>query len=55
MDLEYGYSRQALDNIDLICHDRKIYEPQTLHRRVIDWYHLYLNHPGGSRIENIIR
>ena len=35
--------------IEIICYDTKIYVPQSLHRRVIYWYHLYLNHPSGSR------
>ena len=24
-------------------------------RRVLDWYHFYINHPGGSRLAKIIR
>ena len=46
---------QALDDVKIICYDRKIYVPQSLHRRVIDWYHFYLNHPGGIRLEKKIR
>ena len=26
------------------------YVPQTLHRHMLDWYHLYINHHDGSRI-----
>ena len=40
---------QELDNVDIICYDRKIYATQSLRRHVIDWYHLYLDHPGDSR------
>ena len=29
--------------------------PQSLIRRVLDWYHLYINHPGGSRLRKTIR
>ena len=29
--------------------------PQTLFRRVLDWYNFYLNHPGGSRFSKTIR
>ena len=46
-----GYSMQELDNVEIICYDSKIYVPQSMRRRVLDWYHLYLNHPGGSRLE----
>ena len=45
-----GYSNQALNNVDIICYGRKIYTPQNLRRCVIDWYHLYLNCPCGSRL-----
>ena len=26
-----------------------------MHRHVLYWYHFYLNHLGGSRLENTIR
>ena len=39
----------------MICYDRKIYIPQTLRRRVLDWYQLYLNHPYDSRLYKTIR
>ena len=41
---------QELDNVKIICYDSKIYIPQSLRRRVLDWYHFYLNHPGDSRL-----
>ena len=40
---------QELDDVEIICYDRKIHVPQSLSSRVIDWYHFYLNHPGGIR------
>ena len=46
----YGYPMQALDNVEIIYYDRKLYMPQSMRRRVLDWYHFYLNHPGGSRL-----
>ena len=49
-----GYSKQALDKVEIILYDSKIYVPQTLRRRVLDWYHFYLNHPGGSRLAKTI-
>ena len=49
-----GYSRKDLNYVNIICYDSKIYLPQTLHIRVRDWYHFYLNHPGGSRLEKTI-
>ena len=41
---------QALDDVKIIFYDIKIYVQQSLRRSVIDWYHLYLNHTGGSRL-----
>ena len=36
----------------MICFDQNIYVPLTLCPSVLDWYHLYLNHLVGSRLEN---
>ena len=55
MDQRSSYSMQYSDDVDIICHDSKIYVPQNLHRCVLDWYHFYLNHPGGSRLAKTIR
>ena len=55
LDQGYGYPKQALDNANIICYDRKIYLPKTLRRHVLDWYRLYINHPGGSRLAKKIR
>ena len=50
-DLVFGYSKQALDKVEIRCYDRKIYVYKTLLRRVIYCYHLDLRHPSGSIIE----
>ena len=50
MDKVSGYYKQALNNVEIICYDRKIYVPQTLHRSVIYWCHFFINHPSGRRI-----
>ena len=39
----------------LIVHNDKIVIPKTLQRRVVEWYHWYLCHPGETRTENTIR
>ena len=46
---------QPLENIVIICYDRKIYVPKCLRRHVIDWYDIYLSHPGGSRLTKTIQ
>ena len=45
---------QAIDVVKIICYDRNIYVPQSLHIRVLYWYHLYINHPGGSILAKTI-
>ena len=50
-----GYSKQVLDEVKIICYDRKFHIPQTLRRCVLDWYHFYLYHPGGSMLDKTIR
>ena len=40
-----SYYNKDLYDVKIICYDRKIYIPQSLHRRVLDWYHFYINHP----------
>ena len=37
----------------LIVHNDKII-PKTLQRRVVEWYHWYLCHPGETHTENTI-
>ena len=49
------YSMQALEGIEIICYDSKIYVPQILCRRMIEFYHFYINHPGASRLVKTIR
>ena len=46
---------QELNNVEIICYDSKIFVLQRLQRRVLDWYHFCINHPGGSRIAKTIR
>ena len=55
LDRGSGYSMQALNDVEIICYDSKIYVSQSLCRRVLYLYHFYLNHPGGSRLAEIIR
>ena len=51
----FGYSMQALDNVKIIFHDSKVYVPQSMHRRVLDWCRFYINHPGGGILSKKIR
>ena len=51
MDQGSSYYKQDRDNVEIICYYRKVYVLQTTRRRVLDWYNLYFNQPGGSRLE----
>jgi hypothetical protein len=35
--------------------DKKIYVPELLRKSTLNWYHYYLNHPGGDRLGNTIK
>jgi Integrase zinc binding domain/RNase H-like domain found in reverse transcriptase len=40
---------------DLICCNDKIVIPSTLQKRVVEWYHSVLSHPGETRTEQTLR
>ena len=44
-----------MENVELIHYDGKIYVPEPLRKRIIEWYHLFLVHPGKTRMEATIR
>ena len=50
-----SFHRGAGKTIDLICHNSKIVVPTTLQKRIMEWYHLFLLHPGINRTEETIR
>ena len=39
---------------ELICHKGKIVIPQQLTTKIMEWYHMYLGHPGINRTEETI-
>ena len=41
--------------IELICHKGKIVVPTVLQPQIVEWYHLYLWHPGKNRTKETIR
>ena len=50
----YGYSKQALENIEIIYFNIRIYTPKTLLWKELYWYHLYINHPEDGILANKI-
>ena len=44
------YNILELDGFSLVAYEGRIYVPAALRQRTIEWYHHYLNHPGGERL-----
>ena len=41
---------KEVEGINLIHYRDRVYVPKTLCKRVLQWYHQYLQHPGGERL-----
>ena len=41
---------KPVEGINLVHYCNIIYVPKTLHKRVLKWYHCYLQHPSGDRL-----
>ena len=48
-DKNSGYTINNIDNVQLLLKDDKIYIPESMRETMLNWYHHYLNHPGGDR------
>ncbi len=44
-----------IENKKVLCKNGKIIIPASLRRRAVSWYHHYLQHPGHSRLEEMMR
>lgn len=53
-DASRGFYRTTIDEVELIMYQDRIYIPHALRDRVLQWFHHYLNHPGGDRLGNTI-
>ena len=54
-DKKSGYNINTIDNIELVTYQDKIYVPKSLRRRTLEWYHHFLNHPGGDRLYHTLQ
>jgi hypothetical protein len=45
-----NWKYKPVEGINLVHYRDKIYVPKILRTRVLDWYHSYLQHPGGDRL-----
>ena len=54
-DKESEYIMSNIDDVQLITKNGKIYIPESMREPTLNWYHHYLNHPGGDRLANTIK
>ena len=50
-----GYYFDEIDDVNLVMYDKRIYIPVSLRNSTLNWYHHYLNHPGGDRLGNTLK
>jgi hypothetical protein len=48
-------SERLIERSTVITYDNNIYIPQSLRKRIVWWYHTYLQHPGITRMEANLR
>jgi hypothetical protein len=44
-----------IEDIKVLCKNGKVMIPASLRHRAVSWYHHYLQHPGHSRLEEMMR
>ena len=49
------YLRTMYDTHERIINKNKIYVPQSLRERMLNWYHHYLRHPGASCLAKTVQ
>ena len=54
-DNDSDYTLSNIDNVPIIVKGDKIYIPKSMREATLNWYHHYLNHPGGDRLANTIK
>jgi hypothetical protein len=48
-------SERTVERSTVITYDNKVYIPISLRKRIVWWYHTYLQHPGITRMEATLR
>ncbi len=46
---------QLIEDTKVLCKNGKVIIPTSLCQRAVEWYHHYLQHPGHSRLEEMVR
>jgi hypothetical protein len=53
--LDKGLEFRLVDDTYVVCKDGKMIIPKPLQRRAVLWYHHYLQHPGHTQFEEIMK
>ena len=54
-DKNSDYTMSNINDVQIIVKNNKIYIPKSMREATLNWYHHYLNHPGGDRLANTIK
>jgi hypothetical protein len=49
------FSERTIERYKVITYEKKIHIPQSLRKRILWWYHTYLQHPGITHMEATLR
>ena len=53
-DKKSEYHIKTFEDVELVLYKDKIYVPQQLRNKTLNWYHYYLCHPGSDRLYNTL-
>ena len=54
-DKKSGYNISVLNDVEIVTFENKIYVPKALRCQALEWYHHFLNHPGGDRLYHTLQ
>ncbi len=52
--IDQGLEIQLIENTTCVCKDGRLVIPKPLQVRAVKWYHHYLQHPGCTRLEEMM-
>jgi len=50
-----SFTTQLVENTQILCKGMVMVLPTALQYRAISWYHHYLQHPGTTQLEEMLR
>jgi hypothetical protein len=52
--IDQGLEIKLIENTTCVCKDGQLVIPKSLEVHAIEWYHHYLQHPGHTRLEEMM-